>query len=79
LEKVSVIGVLGRIPVPGVGLATALAADPDGNQLTITALEVSHVRGAAATMIVPASALRGRAIVLVGAPRTWRRTAPGGP
>ena len=43
------IGVFGLIVVPGAGFATALVAEPAGNQLTRAADEVSHERGAAAT------------------------------
>ena len=79
-EKVSVIGVFGAILLPGAGVATALAADaPAGNQLTNEAREVSHTRGAAATAIVPASALRGRFSSVTGLASTWRCTCPGAP
>jgi hypothetical protein len=49
LLKVRVIGVFALIVPPGCGLAIAAVAEPAGNQLTSAALELSHVRGAAAT------------------------------
>jgi hypothetical protein len=58
LEKVRVIGVLALIVVPAVGVASALDPAPPGNQLTSAAFEVSQERGAAATQIVPAGAVR---------------------
>jgi hypothetical protein len=58
LEKVSVIGVVGLIWVPGAGLATAAVVAPAGNQLTAAGRAVSQVRGAAATHMVPAFAAR---------------------
>src|SRR5579884_364807 len=78
-ENVSVIGVPGRIEEPGAGEATAAVAAPAGNQLTSAAGETSHVRGAAATSIVPAGAARSSVTSLSGAPSRWRRSWPGGP
>ena len=59
-ENVSVMFVCGVITLPGAGLATAPALIPAGNQLTIAVGDVSHARGAAATVSVPAAAGRGR-------------------
>ena len=47
--KVSVIGVVALIVLPGDGVAIALVAEPAGNQLTSAADELSQARGAAAT------------------------------
>ena len=53
-EKVSSIGVVGSIVVPGVGLTSASSRSPSGNQLTRTGAERrSQVRAAAATVRTP--------------------------
>ena len=62
LLNVSVIVDVGRIWLPGAGVATAVAVAPDGNQLTNVGGEVSQLRICAETSIVPASAVRGSVI-----------------
>src|SRR5581483_4615811 len=79
LLKVRVILVCGVIWLPGAGAATALAADPAGNQLTTAGFEVSQLRGAAATIAVPASAVRFSRISLSGFRSTRRASCPGLP
>ena len=44
-ENVSVIGVVALIVAPGDGYATAVVAEPAGNQLTSAADDFSHERG----------------------------------
>ncbi len=69
----------GRIGVPGVGVATAEAAAPVGNQLTTVAGEVSQRRGTAETEIVPATPVRCSRIWVSGLASTRRASRPGLP
>ena len=60
LEKVSVIFVFGVILVPGLGVATAVALAPAGNQVICVTVGISQVRAATATSAVPAALLSSR-------------------
>src|SRR5580693_417092 len=74
------MGVAGEIRVPGLGLTTALVPVPAGNQLTTDAAgSLSHVRGAAATSIEPASPVWASVIWLRGCASVRRRRCSGWP
>ena len=66
------IGVLALIVDPGDGVASALVSAPAGNQLTSAAFEISQDRGAAATQIVPAGAVRASVTCDCGVPKVCR-------